>query len=90
LHSAREPLRFELSVNPKEGHGWSLHRPDPVRYASHPNTGDESGRVLIVGHTNPNEGHKDVSGWYYNTRDRAHGWDGEERAFYADVMKFGE
>ena len=90
LHSAREPLRFKLSVNPKEDHGWSLHRPDPVWYAYHPNSGDEPGRVSIFGHTNPNKGHKDVSGWYYNTRDRAHGWDREERAFYADVVKFGE
>jgi hypothetical protein len=31
-----------------------------------------------------------VSGWYYNTRDQAHGWDREELSFYADVVKFGE
>jgi hypothetical protein len=88
-HSAPKPIRYKLSVEQRPGHRWS-NETEPVWYAYPPKSGDTPGRVAIFGHTNPNKGHKGVSGWYYNTRDQAHGWDREELSFYADVVKFGE
>jgi hypothetical protein len=88
-HSSARPIRYKLSVNQREEHRWS-DETDPVWYTYPPSSGDAPGRVAIFGHTNPNKGHKGVSGWYYNTRDQPHGGDREELAFYADVAKFGE
>jgi hypothetical protein len=88
-HSAPGPIRYKLSVTQRPRHQWS-DETDPVWYAYPPESGDAPGRVAIFGHTNPNRGHKGVSGWYYNTRDRAHGWDREELTFYADVVNVGE
>ena len=88
-HSAPKPIRYKLSVEQRPEHRWS-DETEPVWYAYPPKSGDAPKRVPIFGHTNPNKGHKGVSGWYYNTRDQAHGWDREELTFYADVVKFGE
>ncbi|MFO7925921.1 hypothetical protein [Natronomonas sp.] len=40
------------------------------------------GREGIYGFVDPNN--RDRSGWFYNVRDGARGWDPEELTFYAD------